>query len=176
MSHAAKTVLFLCTGNWYRSRFAEEVFNHHAPALCPEWQAHSGGLRIKGERTEPIHPAAVEALAAMNIPFDHVNARQSNQVTTADLEAADHIVALKQDEHLPLLQTRFADWLTPANQSRVEFWHVHDTDQAAPDVALPQIEGLVRGLMERLTDPAWPLRRTVPDRRSTADLSVKPPG
>jgi hypothetical protein len=27
---AMKSVLFLCTGNYYRSRFAEELFNHRA--------------------------------------------------------------------------------------------------------------------------------------------------
>ncbi|MGM4967020.1 hypothetical protein AB7714_26215 [Tardiphaga sp. 1201_B9_N1_1] len=26
----ARTVLFLCTGNYYRSRYAEELFNHLA--------------------------------------------------------------------------------------------------------------------------------------------------
>ena len=32
MADATRTVLFLCTGNFYRSRHAEAVFNHHAAA------------------------------------------------------------------------------------------------------------------------------------------------
>ena len=38
-----RTVLFLCTGNYYRSRFAEELFNHHA-----ERAQASIGLRSRG--------------------------------------------------------------------------------------------------------------------------------
>jgi protein-tyrosine-phosphatase len=33
------TVLFLCTGNYYRSRFAEELFNHHADRAGLNWIA-----------------------------------------------------------------------------------------------------------------------------------------
>ena len=36
-----KTVLFLCTGNYYRSRFAEELFNHHAERAGDDWIAQS---------------------------------------------------------------------------------------------------------------------------------------
>ena len=36
-----KTVLFLCTGNYYRSRFAEILFNSVASKLGLPWQASS---------------------------------------------------------------------------------------------------------------------------------------
>jgi hypothetical protein len=62
------------------------------------------------------------------------------QVTTDDLERADRIVALKQDEHLPLLQERFPAWA-----EKVEFWHVDD----APAV-LGLIEQEVMGFIARL--------------------------
>jgi protein-tyrosine phosphatase len=42
-----KTVLFLCTGNYYRSRFAEELFNHHAERCGIGWVAHSRGLALE---------------------------------------------------------------------------------------------------------------------------------
>lgn len=39
-----KTVLFLCTGNYYRSRFAEYLFNHLAEQQTLEWRAESLGF------------------------------------------------------------------------------------------------------------------------------------
>ena len=39
-----KTLLFLCTGNYYRSRYAEELFNHRAAPAGLNWRAQSRGL------------------------------------------------------------------------------------------------------------------------------------
>jgi protein-tyrosine phosphatase len=43
-----KLVLFLCTGNYYRSRYAEELFNHLARAEGIGWRAFSRGAGEKG--------------------------------------------------------------------------------------------------------------------------------
>ncbi len=37
-------VLFLCTGNYYRSRYAEEIFNHQAGLEGLGWHAFSRGV------------------------------------------------------------------------------------------------------------------------------------
>src|SRR5262245_31370231 len=39
-------LLFLCTGNYYRSRFAELLFNARAATHALPWQAFSRGLAI----------------------------------------------------------------------------------------------------------------------------------
>ena len=57
-----------------------------------------------------------------------------------DLGQADWVVALKQDEHLPLLQERFPAWVEKA-----EFWQVDDDAEA-----LPLIEREVVDLTARL--------------------------
>lgn len=57
-----------------------------------------------------------------------------------ELERADRVVALKQAEHLPLLQDRFPAWA-----EKVEFWHVDD----APGV-LSLVEQEVMGLVARI--------------------------
>jgi hypothetical protein len=44
---AVRTVLFLCTGNYYRSRFAEVFFNHHGAKAGLTWRAVSRGLAIE---------------------------------------------------------------------------------------------------------------------------------
>jgi protein-tyrosine phosphatase len=42
-----KTVLFLCTGNYYRSRFAEVLFNSVADRMGLPWRASSRGLALE---------------------------------------------------------------------------------------------------------------------------------
>src|SRR5260370_39303693 len=41
-----KGVLFLCTGNYYRSRFAEVLFNSVAAKMGLPWRASSRGLGL----------------------------------------------------------------------------------------------------------------------------------
>ncbi len=76
------------------------------------------------------------------------------QLETVDLETADHIVALKKAEHLPLLRERFPLWLSLNEPARIEYWHVEDVDQMTPAQALPLILGELQVLMKRLSrDP-----------------------
>ena len=137
-----KTVLFLCTGNYYRSRFAEVLFNSVAGKMGLPWQASSRGLALERgvNNVGPMAVAAVKALEALGVRAGDAVARLPAQVTTDDLEGADRIVALKQAEHLPLLQERFPAWT-----EKVEFWHVDD----APEV-LGLIEQEVMGLVARI--------------------------
>ncbi len=107
-----KTVLFLCTGNYYRSRFAEILFNSVAGKMGLSWQAASKGLALE-RGVNNIGPMAVEAIRALEAVGVHAAedvARFPMQVTAEDLERAERVVALKQDEHLPLLQERFPAW------------------------------------------------------------------
>jgi protein-tyrosine phosphatase len=144
-------VLFLCTGNYYRSRFAEEIFNHLAPSRCPRWRAASRGVAVEmgSGNVGPIARATVSALQSRGVNVDRSAARTPQQASLADLESADHIVALKRDEHLPLLQKRFPAWFQSNGLRRVEFWRVDDVDCATPDQALPLIETEVGRLIAR---------------------------
>jgi translation initiation factor 1 len=137
-----RTVLILCTGNYYRSRFAEVLFNSVAGKMGLPWQASSRGLALERgvNNVGPMAASAVKALEAMGVRAGDAITRMPAQVTTDDLERADRVVALKQDEHLPLLQERFPAWA-----EKVEFWHVAD----APEV-LGVIEQEVMGLVARI--------------------------
>ncbi|HYA80560.1 MAG TPA: low molecular weight phosphatase family protein [Methylocystis sp.] len=145
-------MLFLCTGNYYRSRFAEELFNFLAPAECPGWSAASRGIAVDLGRHNvgPIAKATARALLERGVSFDPDRARMPLQLRSADLEAADHIVALKYAEHFPLMRERFPLWTAAVGGSRIEYWHVHDVDKMTPGEALPIIEGEVVGLLKRL--------------------------
>src|SRR5262249_52753518 len=84
--------------------------------------------------------SVVQALEALGVRAAEAATRLPAQVTTDDMEGAALVVALKQAEHLPLLQERFPAWA-----DKVEFWHVDD----APEV-LGLIEQEVMGLVARI--------------------------
>ncbi|QJW98950.1 arsenate-mycothiol transferase ArsC [Frigoriglobus tundricola] len=144
-----KTVLFLCTGNYYRSRHAEIVFNHHATVAGLGWRAISRGLALElgVNNVGPMAQATRARLTGLGISHA-AYLRLPAPVTDADLTRADLIVALKEAEHRPLLTERHPGWA-----ERTHFWHVHDVDFAVPDVALPQIEDAVLELIRRLGQP-----------------------
>ena len=141
-----KTVLFLCTGNYYRSRFADIVFNHLAQRRGLNWRAESRGLaREFGPwNVGPISKYAIEALNVRGICCDSVS-HDPAHCFEDDLSRADRVIALKEAEHRPMMAKHFPQW-----ENRVEYWHVHDLDGATPDIALGEIETLVTKLVEEL--------------------------
>ncbi len=117
------TVLFLCTGNYYRSRFAEVLFNSVAGKMGLPWRASSRGLALERgvNNVGPMEASAVKALEARGLRAAAEFGRFPIQATVEDFEAAHWVVALKGAEHLPLLNERFPGWA-----EKVEFWHVDD--------------------------------------------------
>jgi protein-tyrosine phosphatase len=120
-------VLFLCTANYYRSRFAEVLFNSVAGKMGLPWQASSRGLALERgvNNVGPMAVEAITALEALGVRAAEAVTRLPAQVTADDLQAADFIVALKGEEHLPLLQERFPAWA-----EKVEYWQVDDAPEA----------------------------------------------
>jgi protein-tyrosine phosphatase len=145
MSHPnMNTVLFLCTANFYRSRFAEFYFNDLASTRGLHWRAESRGLRLNVVDYGPIfhHTVAWLTNLAIALPSSH---RYPLPVEEKDFQAASLIVAVKEAEHRPLVEKKFPSWA-----EKVEFWHVHDLDCAMPNEALPQLAAKVEELVNRL--------------------------
>jgi protein-tyrosine phosphatase len=137
-----RTILFLCTGNYYRSRFAAILFNHLARQQSLPWSASSRGLKIGWAGNHGALSEHTERrLTEMNINFDD-SRHMPLQCRACDLAEADRVIALKEAEHRAMLAEKFSGW-----ETRVTYWHVHDVDAAHPEVALREIEELVRGLV-----------------------------
>lgn len=140
-----KIMLFLCTGNYYRSRFAELVYNHLAEQRGLDWQATSRGLGLERgvNNVGPIAQHTLVGLATRGIALIG-EVRWPRALNESDLASAHHIVAVNRAEHLPMLERNFPQWV-----EQVEFWHVQDCALATPDEALAQIERSVLGLINR---------------------------
>lgn len=149
-----QTILFLCTGNYYRSRYAELLFNELAQKSGLVWHAESGGLLVKeGVNPGPIAKPTLAALAAAGIESHPADIeRYPAQVTETELAGAAIVVALKEAEHRPLLASGYPGW-----EDRVVYWHIHDLDKASAAEALGEIDGLVRGLVQELTAKSGPI-------------------
>jgi protein-tyrosine phosphatase len=139
-----KRILFLCTGNYYRSRFAEIFFNWQAAQRGLPWTADSRGLALNGYNFGPISRHTIARLKEHGVKHDE-DQRFPLPLSEADLAAADHIVAVKEAEHRPLVAAQFPQWC-----DRIEYWHVHDVDCATPDDAMPHLENNLIQLIDRL--------------------------
>ncbi len=132
MSQIMKRVLFLCSGNYYRSRFAERLFNWLADEGGLPWQAESRGLKVGyWGNIGPISDFAVEAWQRLGIPVPQQH-RHPEPLTLADLTRADLIIAVKEAEHRAMIVEQFPLW-----ENRVEYWNVDDLDCARPRPRYP---------------------------------------
>ena len=143
MTGADPSVLFICTGNYYRSRTAEALFNHYAASRALDVRATSRGLRLNAGNKGPISKHATVWLNDRGVPYDD---RDPLDLSEADLEAADRIIAVDETEHRALMAARFPQW-----ENRTTYWTVHDIDRTAPDEALGAIESMVAALVETLS-------------------------
>jgi protein-tyrosine phosphatase len=128
-------ILFICTGNYYRSRYAEIFFNHLAAKKQVNWFADSRGLEASaGRNVGPISVFAFERLAHQGILLKEP-IRYPMQLEEKDLQAAGLIVAVNRVEHEPMMKKYFPAWA-----EKITYWDVADLDITDSENALSAIE------------------------------------
>ncbi len=144
MPVSMKQVLFLCSGNYYRSRFAEHFFNWLAAKANLPWRADSRGLNPSAVNIGPISGHSLDGLKLRDVPCngDH---RYPIRLTLSDLIGSDLVIAVKEAEHRAILTRQFPLWA-----NKVEYWHVDDLDCADSEVAIALLDKEVRALVQRL--------------------------
>jgi protein-tyrosine phosphatase len=145
------SLLFLCTGNYWRSRFAEMLFNHLAERAGLTWRAASRGLALERGvgNIGPMAPFAIAGLRARGVPVPG-DLPYPSQLAQDDLDAADLIIAMDEREHRGYLTSRYPGW-----EDRVTYWHVGDVDVMAATTACAAIEREVYRLIGGLST-GWP--------------------
>src|SRR4051794_14128737 len=100
-----KQLLFLCTGNYNRSRFAELLFNAIAHERGLSWRATSRGIDVAGSRQYIKGPISIEARLALEERGLDIQAdlRDPIQLSEFDLDA-DLIIAVCETEHRPRIE------------------------------------------------------------------------
>lgn len=139
-----KRLLFICTGNYYRSRFAEMLFNAQAAKLGLGWKADSRGIETSIYNIGPIYPLVLTKLEMLGISIT-TKPRMPIQLNTSDLESADLVIALNRVEHVLLMRQRFSDWA-----NKIVYWDVPDLNLMGPEEALSQIEKNVTVLVQQI--------------------------
>jgi protein-tyrosine phosphatase len=140
----SKKVLFICTGNYYRSRFAELLFNALASREHLDWHADSRGLALGTSNVGPVYPGVLDHLQMLGFPA-RSQPRFPARLGMADLETANLIIAINEVEHRPLMSQQFEKW---AEQTL--YWDVPDLNLMTADEAFSQIEKHVTALIQQL--------------------------
>lgn len=140
-----KKLLFLCTGNYYRSRFAEIYFNSLIAQYNINWYADSSGLALERGKNNKgfISIYALEGLQKIGITA--ASERYPKSVCIEEFQQADLVIAVKEKEHKPLMNERFPDW-----EEKIEYWHIDDIDCKTPAMALKELQAELQKLLERL--------------------------
>ncbi|ELR96919.1 low molecular weight phosphatase family protein [Gloeocapsa sp. PCC 73106] len=139
-----KKVLFLCTGNYYRSRFSEYLFNHLAQGK--PYLADSRGLNVNPDsgNVGAMSPEVIKELQELGINPDSDSMREPMQVQETDLAEVDRIIAVDDIAHRPMVAAKFPEWV-----DRVEYWRVKDLDENPEE---PPLEQLAHHIEELLLD------------------------
>jgi protein-tyrosine phosphatase len=138
-----REILFLCTGNYYRSRYSEALFNFEAERRGLEWRAFSRGLAIH-LAPAGLSPHTTRRMAERGIPRGMTGA-EPVQVQESDFKRASRVIALKETEH-----RLFMAQLHPRWENRITYWEISDLNAATAEVTLEAIETRILALVAEL--------------------------
>jgi len=121
-----KRVLFICSGNYYRSRLAEILFNHAAATAGLAWEAGSRGL-LKARELKGMSEHTAAYLKDAKLAHLAAEPRDPIPIDVEDLTDFDLIVAMCREEHQPMIEQKFLSLAKALHKvGRIRFWNVYD--------------------------------------------------
>jgi len=137
-------ILFVCTGNYYRSRFAEILFNSLSEKQQLNYHAFSKGLRLSKNNKGPISKHCI-AFFDERYPEMTYDLRMPMPFDPGDFDYYDKIILMDRSEHAPMI-----DKLYPGKHPELEYWDIVDDYIRAPEEVLPILEKTVIELIDEL--------------------------
>ena len=138
-----KNILFLCSGNYFRSRFAELWFNHEADQRRLPWYATSAGLLMENNNQGNISEYTRTFAHARGWTVPN---RPPIAASKTLFDYAERVIALKEAEHRQPIELRFPEYM-----DKVMFWSIHDEDVMKPSDILPLLESQLIQFVETLS-------------------------
>ena len=121
-----KRVLFICSGNYYRSRLAEILFNHEAAAAGLAWESGSRGL-LKARELKGMSEHTAAYLTGVELAHLAAEPRDPIPIDVEDLTDFDLIIAMCREEHQPMIEQKFLSLAKALHKvGRIRFWNVYD--------------------------------------------------
>jgi protein-tyrosine phosphatase len=117
---STKQILFVCTGNFYRSRFAEALFNEKASQTNQSWKAISRGLALVDSQ-QGISPFALRELESRGVPAKFCKGTPK-AITQKDLDKSDYIILMNETEHRRMFEKQFPKF----DENKIHYWHIPD--------------------------------------------------
>ena len=131
----SQSVLFVCTGNYYRSRFAEYYLCFLADLNDWKISVFSKGLNIyNNNNIGPVSSHTKAYLKSLEIPLP-IPIRFPKPLLENDFRQYERVIAMDREEHHPMILEQF-----PSMIDEVEFWKFPDTHLMAPNEMLPNLK------------------------------------
>ena len=140
-----KKILFVCTANIYRSRFAEEVFNSLAINRGASLIAFSAGLKVGEYTTRKIYYPALDNLEKFNILPKRAD-ELSVHINNIDLDQYDRLICIDKNEHKPMVQSD-----PNLSTFKFEYWDITDMPKVDSDISLPKCYKQVESLWNQVS-------------------------
>ena len=147
-SSKGKRVLFICTGNFFRSRYAEAHFN----CMC-DWNKCSHYAVSAGVTIDPqIGPISTYSLYRMvergiDAKFASPHAKR---LYKGDIEEADIALCMYEKEHKPMMKLFFEDI-----ENKIVYFNIPDINENSPNKSLDMVETEVNNLFNTIHDKKW---------------------
>ncbi len=121
-----KRVLFVCSGNYYRSRLAEILFNHEAATAGIPWEADSRGL-LDTKELKGLSEHSVRYLQQAKLENLATDPRNPLAMDVEDFTGADLVVAMCEGEHRSMIEQKFASIAKAMHKAdKLRYWNVRD--------------------------------------------------
>jgi protein-tyrosine phosphatase len=119
-------VLFLCTGNFYRSRLAEELLRGYSEIGGVDLVSDSAGLGPIPNPINigPIRAEVIDYLAGYGMRPTGAD-RVPRKCGIEDIESSDVVIGMNEIEHRQMIEEQFPG-IAP---KRIRYWHVPDMEE-----------------------------------------------